>query len=333
MLRADEMALREALVREIAEGLQKENFALLEQRYAQAVASKARMPSGVFVSNRFLRSVSIAAAKQPATLVAGHEVDIRKIADGVSTGLDEKAARWVKDFPNSSLAAVVQSQFLIEHGYVFRGFGNASRVSAEDMKVFDDYVQRAYVALNTKRAVGKADPGWYYQMLRIARLQGWTPDRFTELLKQALEAAPYYYDIYFEAAEFLLPRWGGSVETLESFADFSVKNTQSNEGFSLYARIYWNLSGYYGNNLFQATRVDWKKMRAGFDDVVKRYPDSWNLNSFALFACQAGDRSTTKSLLARIDSNVEPTVWESRQLFNRCRLWANETSGGKQERP
>ncbi|PZV16403.1 MAG: hypothetical protein DCF22_05445 [Leptolyngbya sp.] len=45
------------------------------------------------------------------------------------------------------------------------------------------------------------------------------------------------------------------------------------------------------------SKVDWKKISQGFEDIVARYPDAWNLANYARFACLAEDKAKSKALL------------------------------------
>ena len=65
-------------------------------------------------------------------------------------------------------------------------------------------------------------------------------------------------------------------------------------------------------------------MKAGFDDIIARYSDRWNINNYGWFACLAGDRATTKALLARIGEAPLEAVWKPAGAFGRCQMWANE---------
>ncbi|MBI2768190.1 MAG: hypothetical protein HYX47_01095 [Burkholderiales bacterium] len=328
---AGELEQRAAICQEVAQFLRKDDFAGLDARYAQALAQNKRLASGVFTSNRIVRCLSDAAESRGGSLASGLDFDMRKHQENQWKAWQAKAVKWTQTYPASSLAAIALSEYYLQQGYVFRGYGPASRVDEKDMKVFTDLVAKAHEALNSRAKAGAKDSGWHYQMLRIARLQQWPPQRFSALLQQALEVDPMQYDIYFAASEMLLPQWGGSVETLENFADLAARRTRVTEGEALYARIYWDISGYFGAGLFEASKADWKHMRAGYEDMVKRYPDPWNMNGFAWFACLAGDRETLKRVLAAMGDRVEPEIWKTRQAYNECREWANETSKGERK--
>jgi hypothetical protein len=134
---------------------------------------------------------------------------------------------------------------------------------------------------------------------------------------------PLYYQTYFEALEHFLPKWHGDAEAIERFARAAVERTATQEGRGMYARIYWYASQTeYGNDLFNKSLAVWRQMRDGFDDVIARYPDPWNLNNYARFACLAGDKSKTRELLARIGPSVVHQAWAPEPLRQHCAKWS-----------
>jgi hypothetical protein len=78
------------------------------------------------------------------------------------------------------------------------------------------------------------------------------------------------------------------------------------------------------HRLFELTPADWKKMKAGFDDIVKRYPDDWNYNHYAWFACVARDAATTKQAFEKVGDRLDTSLWSNRQWLNRCRSLARD---------
>jgi hypothetical protein len=63
-------------------------------------------------------------------------------------------------------------------------------------------------------------------------------------------------------------------------------------------------------------------MKKGIDDVLKRYPDQWNINNFALFACLAKDKKMAKELLDLIKEPPMLQVWKSESKYLRYKSWA-----------
>ena len=77
----------------------------------------------------------------------------------------------------------------------------------------------------------------------------------------------------------------------------------------------------YGDRLFLDSNVVWEKMKEGFDDVLKRYPDQCNINNFALFACFAKDRQKARELFELIKAPPILQVWKSQSNYSRYKLW------------
>jgi hypothetical protein len=110
------------------------------------------------------------------------------------------------------------------------------------------------------------DPQWYRVMNWVAKSQGWDFIEFADLLDEALAREPLYYDTYFSALEYLLPKWHGSAFEIEAFARDATDRTSAQEGHGMYARIYWYASQFqYGSDLFSDTLVEWPHMRKGVD--------------------------------------------------------------------
>ena len=307
---AGEIQDRAALAAEFNAAFERSDFAAIEARYARAVAGKERLASGVFVSGRIVRDMFSGApsgAGQP------------KGADAHWKPIEAKAQAWMARYPKSAIAAIALSQAYRAHGWEYRGGGYANSVSKEDFARFKSYVGMAQEALVARADTAKADPNWHWQMLEVGRLNGWTDRQYFAFAESALDAFPGYYDIYFEVSSRLLPQWGGSLEGLASFAEHAVARTRASEGRALYGRIYWNVYGMLGAEKLKGGDVDWPKIRAGFDDIVKRYPDPWNLNFFARMACDAGDQETTRRVLALVGDKLEPSAWSGRSAYLRCK--------------
>src|SRR5262249_6348876 len=110
---------------------------------------------------------------------------------------------------------------------------------------------------------------------------------------------------------------------VEDFAREALEKTKAEEGFGMYARIYWYVYQVeYHETLFSNSMVDWPTMKKGMDDVLAKYPDPWYLNNFALLACLAKDKVKTAELLGRIDDDPLDEVWGMPSFFEPCKGWA-----------
>ena len=70
-------------------------------------------------------------------------------------------------------------------------------------------------------------------------------------------------------------------------------------------------------------------MKTGINDVLKLYPDQWNINNFAFFACMAQDRPMTKALIDKIQTPIK-AAWQYEDsvypdYFAHCTDWAHRT--------
>lgn len=292
-----------------------ENFRKLEEDAAEYRRTKARTSSGLWKLTLLHQGIS------DALIVRGNQV----APDANFAELEKKTTAWMRQFPKSPDANIAHGLLLLKRGGAHRGGGYASQVRPESWAPFREYVAAARAHLERVKPEASVDPRWYEVMLSVARLQGWDRKDFERLLDEALGREPLFYQTYFVALEYLLPKWHGDVDAIESFAQAAVKRTSQHEGRGMYARIYWYASQtQFGNDLFSRSRAAWPRMRDGFEDVITRYPDAWNLNNYAKFACLAGDKRKALELLSRTQSEVVLEAWSPPDLRERCKAWASQ---------
>jgi hypothetical protein len=306
---ATEMEERARITTTVRNAFLAEDFAQLEQSARSYRISKSRTSSGLWQLTLFYGGIT--EAIQDLTVSSPRESAFKQ--------LDGKIRKWEGRFPRSPVPRIVRSMALIEQAWTYRGSGYASTVKTEDWAPFHQYIDAARHNLEAHKAVSAVDPGWYEEMLVIAKAQAWEQSEFDALLNEALDKEPAFYQTYFMALEYLLPKWHGSQEQVEAFANAAVRRTSASEGWGMYARIYWFASQTeYKNALFKNSLVDWPKMKRGFEDIIARYPDAWNLNNYAKFACLARDKAKTQELMIRIRSDIVSEAWEPPTLRAMC---------------
>jgi hypothetical protein len=309
----DELAVREAIGREAAVLFRAGRFAELDAQAAEFRASKARTPSGLWKLTNFYSGLA-------------RSFDSRRREELYWQQLEFESRKWIKASPKSPTAHLVHASILINRGWSYRGNGYAQSVDPKDWPPFYEHVGRARRHLEEQKGVAAVDPRWYEQMAWIAVYQNWKADAFDALIDEGLRREPLFYQTYFAAMTYYSPKWGGSAREIEQFASKAVERTRASEGMGMYARIYWYASQQsYGERLFTDTQVVWPKMKLGIDDVLARYPDPWNLNNFAKFACLVGDREKARLLVARIGNTPVLAAWRDAGDFERCRNWAKST--------
>jgi hypothetical protein len=314
----EEIAERKQIAGAAQQAFVSGSFGRLEAMSEAFRTEKSRTASGLWKLTLFYAGLDAA--------LADASVDVK----GSFEALEGKTAEWAKYYPDSPTAHIAQSMVLINHAWSFRGGGYASTVKPEAWAPFRQHIAKARENLETNKVVAARDPRWYETMLTIARAESWDRKQFDGLLNEALDREPGFYQSYFLALEYLLPKWQGDIVQIERFAQDAVKRTAKEEGKGMYARIYWYASQtQFKNDLFANSLAVWTRMRAGFEDVIQKYPDAWNLNNYAKFSCLAKDKKKTRELLARIEPIIVPEAWQPATLLNQCADWARQLDQGE----
>lgn len=293
-----------------------EKFAALDRLSDEYRTTESRSASGLWMLTHFYAGITTVA-----------DTDIPD--ENYWANIEAKALRWAEASPNSPAPHNVYASFLIAHGWRFRGSGWAHKVRKEDWAPFYEKLAKAREYLLQNKRIASIDPKWYEEMMVIARAEQWDRRRFDELVNEAISRHPYFYQIYFAALDYLVPKWHGSKEEVEKFAKLSVEATKIREETGMYARVYWYASQtQFGNGLFTESSVVWDKMKKGIDAVLARYPDQWNINNFTRFACLAGDKNKARELIGRIEGAPLARAWsDDPQLFEKCKVWVNDRLG------
>lgn len=232
--------------------------------------------------------------------------------------------RWTKRAPDSALARLVHADVITRRAWAIRGGGYAHSVPADAWKPFRHHMTRAHRYLIAQKRVASRDPQYYADLVVAARTSS-LPQAGREDFIEGSRRYPGYYPLYFAMLDTLLPKWHGDEGQIELFARSVVRDTAEIEGNSMYARLYWYASqSQYGDQLFTRSLAHWQDMKRGFDDVVKRYPDQWNLQNYAKFACDAGDVDTLRKLFARVEAPIQQ-AWRDLERYEACERLAGRT--------
>lgn len=232
----------------------------------------------------------------------------------------ERLDEWLKLKPHSITARLSRAAFPVSHAMMARGNGYAHTVSPEGWKLFRQRIEQGRKALESLDPMTRQDPGWYAMMLAVGLAQGWARGRYDAIFFEAVERYPYYTPFYFNRMSFYSAHWYGSDEEAKRVADDAVARTRSRWGESLYARLHWAMMDH---DMFSSGRTDWRRMKAGFEKIVKDHPDPWNVNSFGKFACMAEDSRTLFALLQKVGEKPIIQAWDSNiDYYRHCRAVA-----------
>ncbi len=312
---AEELEEREAIQKQTAFLLRSRNFRELERLAQEYRVDRSRTPSGVWKLTCFYAGIP------------GWFADIDIKDENYWNSRKSTTEGWIKEYPNSPTPYISHAIVTKQYAWKFRGGGYAHTVPEEAWQPFREHLNKAKAVLEKHKEIASTDPHWYDIMADIANGLSANKSEFQKLINEGLKKEPLYYQLYFTAINYFAPKWHGNAEDIEEFANSAVARTKEQEGLGMYARVYWAASQYqYGERLFTDSNVVWGKMKKGIDDVLKQYPDQWNINNFALFACLAKDREKARELFNLVKEPPIVRVWKSESNYLRYKSWAY---GGK----
>jgi hypothetical protein len=278
-------------------------FDELDSRFAQMATQQERLPDG-----RWTLFVTLAGPTQ--YWASGADWDqVRQAID-----------RWRKQSPNSANAALIDAVCWYAYAWEARGTGYAGSVSDKGRELFQLRLSRARRVLEESRSYSGSNPGWHTVMLWIATGQNWPLNEQMQLFRDGAAQAPLFDGLYEAMLIRLSPQWGGSEAAVREFIAAAVKNTETREGQSMHAELYREYARRQHNrHPFKDLEIPWPQMKAGFQDLVRRYPSAWNVNTFASYACQAGDGPTFLALLPEIKKiGGMDQAWMGSYSFRAC---------------
>ena len=232
----------------------------------------------------------------------------------------EVTTNWENAFPDSPSPKIVHGLFLHASALSYRGEGWANTVPKANMEAYLEGANIALKYLLKTKETGSKDAHWYNTITNILKGIGTDKKANWTIIAEGLDRYPYYDENYFAAAEFYSPIWGGSDDELETFARSAVNRTKDKINNSMYTRIYWATLRYKNfNPIVAPPPVDWELMKAGMDDVLRDYPDQWNINNFAYFSCVKGDMVKAKELIAKIQEPPIARAWGGSSNYFTCK--------------
>jgi WD40 repeat protein len=299
--------------------LEAQNFSALEKQADDLRQRKTRLRQGRWELQVFYDGVN-------GALYAGD--DPAKWRDAFA-----KLDAWHRQYPQSITEPVARAHTLVGYGWSARGSGWSSEVSDAGWRLMNERLKQARDALEASAKLPQRCPEWYCAMQAIALGQGWKRDEYDRLFEEAVAREPSYYDYYFNKAYYLAPRWFGRSGEWERFAEDAASRYDKKEGLTLYARIAWSKDFLFGN-IFRESAIEWPKMRDGFLDIMKQWPDSaWNRNNFCRLACTAGDHATAARLFRELGEDLDYDVWHSRNQFQAASRWARADANSPSVQP
>lgn len=298
------------------------DFKQLEELAEHYRSTKERTPSGLWYLSLFHLGVSRylnTVRSKPQILPEG------MAWEGTADEMHAKVfAAWQAAYPNSPTPYLANAMRLQAQGWRIRGGSYAHEVPKEAWQPFFEKLTAARDHLINHRAIAARDPEWYKLRIELVTELGEPATLVMDTVSQAIEAEPYYYGTYFVAARHFLPKWGGGPQYIPALISMAAESTKEKDGMSLHARIYWYLGGNIVEDppLFTVADPSWPKIATGMDDILRSYPDNWNINNFLYFSCMAGDQKQAEKMLGHLKGDPIMLIWKERAVFNECKDFA-----------
>lgn len=214
-------------------------------------------------------------------------------------------------YPGSVLPALAEARYWSDYANNARGFGVASTVSPEGWKLFRERLEKSESILMKIQAKAGEWPQWYLQLIRVQSLLGRPKEALEKTFLDGIKKYPEFLPIYMERSYYLEPRWGGSWAAVDTMVQLAVGNVRRESKAATYTRMYWATAKLASSPdvFFSETKVVWSRMRDGFTDLLKSYPDSaWLGNNFLFYACVAGDQKAYKEHRERVKKH-DDRLW------------------------
>lgn len=256
---------------------------------------------------------------------SSYEGLVAGISDLIDTLRTETAlqhtADWRHAVRGSAMADLAEAMVFRSWAWSARGFGYANSITQQNMALYEYRSNMAEAALSEVAPRAVDNPLWYTLSLEIGLDQGKDREKLQAIFDQGHARVPNYGPLYRRMLRILMPRWGGSYEDVDKFINKIYGQTAPSRGFERYAQLYSVYARAEGDDLdlFRDTPAFWSGMRTGYLGLVKRYPTSdVVLNSFANFACRAGDSTEYKRLGTAVKERPSSTAWSAKYSIDAC---------------
>jgi len=237
------------------------------------------------------------------------------------------AQKWIDAYHRSPTPYVAKAHIFINRAWAFRGGGFANTVSAWNSLRYKQEAKKARDWLLEHSDIASQDPDYYAVLSFAYRAKPKAKDEVRALIYEGISRFANYDHLYFRGAGYLSPKWSGSLQELAKFATHAVDRTGDERGHEMYARVYW-AAGSSGNGryYFQEPNTDIEKLEQGMRDLVQNYPDQWNVNHMALYACVLNNRDLAADFIDLIEPPIIEQAWLTERNYNGCLRWLGRNS-------
>jgi hypothetical protein len=286
-------------------------FAELEARGQDWNRTQARSPSGSWLLESYFHYLA--------------PIDTR-VDETVWQNYAQLHAGWRTSLAApSAVQLVAEAMFWSAYARTTGGTARAVPPPPEKLALANEYWSRAESTLRDNWALAATVPTAYTALAGMFRLRGWTREQCETLYAEGLRRYPSYHPLHL--AHGTLLRLHDATREIAPWAWNVTAGQPEAHRHEIYARVAWSHAG-TGPTALADGGYDWAKVRAGFEVLRERWPQSGHIvNRYARFAWQAGDRETARRLLPLIGDRPILVTWRNRETFESFRQWAGGALG------
>jgi len=276
---------------------ERSDFASLDELLGKAQAESQRTPSGLWRYGVVLSGVK-------------DEIgDVESAADFAAA--EAKARLWLASRPASPYAPLA-----LAYVYEAKACNCARRGRTPPPPAERQAWNLKALGVLTGNPQSHAVGEQFNLAVQIADHIGYDEAKVRAYYQAGVRAQPGFFPTRFAWVSYLARQPDGA-RRVEQAARDALAEPAFPDRDSLYARmLWWAAQAQYGDELFDQVPVDWPTFEKSFDAMLAAYPDGWNRNNYARFACMAGHRDRAAALMQGHEPMSE--VWTSQEEFDAC---------------
>lgn len=279
----------------------------LEQLSQDYRAGKKRLPSGEWEFDTFYG------------IFANYSDWNQRDPERYYETLEKTLQEWIEKYPKSPAAPISLAALYTDWAWHERSSRWASEVSEAQWQRFGELITKAFTTLDDHREVTKLDPYCHRTLLRISLGTGWPMSKVDAVFAEGVELAPDFWELYFGATYFQLPRWHGeNHQQWHSWLENKLAQApQIDDAMrdEIYARVVLSMFkvAYEEEDepdIFQACGVDWDRVKRGAEQWMAAFPEASRVPSRSLMmSMHAGDFDHARSIVERMNYRYDGREW------------------------
>ncbi len=223
----------------------------------------------------------------------------------------------------------------------------------ERKAAFDKAVAELNAYLDKIKPVADSDPQWFIAKFTALALQCGPFEPVYKVLEEGTEKFHDYQELYAQVLQRGLKCKQEPKALVERVLELAGKRADATGDEGIYARTVWNVVSAFnfagepdprwwpklvsadlslfmtqisgpGLGVLSSDWIDWPRAKRGMDAIVKKYPDPWNVNHYALFSCAAGDGEKAHELLPLALEAPVLNAWKLPEAFAACQAWSRK---------